>query len=125
MGSVHQRTRSAPSPLVGEGWGGGGAYGNASASIAPPPPLAPPHKGEGNAPSARPHCASNANEHVLRAGAAVAGGGSATPVLAGRVPFFTLVGMREQDLDQRAHLRRERAFAPDQAGWRVGERRRQ
>src|SRR5262249_41606151 len=64
MESVHQRTRSAPSPLVGEGWGGNGAYGNASASIAPPPPLTPPHKGKGNAPSARPRCRSSTDEHA-------------------------------------------------------------
>src|SRR5215831_11011967 len=64
MKSVHQRTRSAPSPLVGESWGGGGAYGNASASIAPPPSLTPPHKGEGNAPSARPRCRSSTDEQA-------------------------------------------------------------
>jgi hypothetical protein len=40
-------------PLVGEGWGGGSPWRD----IAPPPPLAPPHKGEGNRPRrAAPLC---------------------------------------------------------------------
>jgi len=37
---------SAPSPLVGEGWGGG--PGDAEQVQPPTPPLTPPHKGEGN-----------------------------------------------------------------------------
>src|SRR5262249_36586639 len=59
-----RQTQSAPSPLVGEGWGGGGACGNVSAPISRPPPPPPPlpHKGEGSAPSALCCCPSSANE---------------------------------------------------------------
>src|SRR5207253_11443951 len=39
---------SAPSPLVGEGWGGGSIVGHRPRDSQPPPPLPPPHKGEGN-----------------------------------------------------------------------------
>jgi penicillin-binding protein 1C len=42
------QTRSAPSPLVGEGLGGGWCNGAQDRHIAGPPPLTPPHKGEGN-----------------------------------------------------------------------------
>src|SRR5262249_19137157 len=46
------RTQYAPSPLVGEGWGGGvmrrDDEGATCERIALPPPLSPPHKGEGN-----------------------------------------------------------------------------
>src|SRR5262249_37101324 len=42
------QTRSAPSPLVGEGRGGGWCDGALHRHIAGPPPLTPPHKGEGN-----------------------------------------------------------------------------
>jgi branched-chain amino acid transport system permease protein len=42
------QARSAPSPLVGEGGEGGGGVTNVGASISGPPPLTPPHKGEGN-----------------------------------------------------------------------------
>jgi endonuclease III len=41
-----QATSAAPSPLVGEGRGGG--YRSATPPGATPPPLTPPHKGEGN-----------------------------------------------------------------------------
>src|SRR5262245_42094178 len=51
-----QQTRSAPSPLVGEGWGGGWCRerndGATYEGIALPPPPTPPHKGEGSAPCA-------------------------------------------------------------------------
>jgi hypothetical protein len=40
-----RQTRSAPSPLVGEGWGGGSAFGNVGAPTSGPPPPTPPHKG--------------------------------------------------------------------------------
>src|SRR5580700_3518923 len=50
---VDGQTRSAPSPLVGEGWGGGWRVRQRCASISGPPPPTPPHKGEGSAPSAR------------------------------------------------------------------------
>ena len=40
-----RRTRCAPSPLVGEGWGGG-TYDSVLSLL--PPPMSPPHKGEGN-----------------------------------------------------------------------------
>src|SRR5262249_30346943 len=46
------RARSAPSPLVGEGWGGGRAVTHGRCLTPRPPPLTPPHKGEGNTPSA-------------------------------------------------------------------------
>src|SRR5262249_57198077 len=52
-----QRPRSAPSPLVGEGGEGVMRLDNDGAAcegIALPPPLSPPHKGEGNARSLRP-----------------------------------------------------------------------
>src|SRR5262249_58415470 len=42
--------RCAPSPLVGEGWGGGWQC-CARCAKRPPPPLTPAHKGEGNRPS--------------------------------------------------------------------------
>jgi endonuclease III len=44
-----KRVRTAPSPLVGEGRGGG--YRAAPARRKAPPSLTPPHKGEGNAQS--------------------------------------------------------------------------
>src|SRR5262245_27002083 len=50
-----QLARCAPSPLVGEGWGGGGA-GEHRGPTSGPPPLTPPHKGEGNRPSLLRRC---------------------------------------------------------------------
>src|SRR5215475_14486977 len=47
------QTRCAPSPLVGEGWRGGDAVRHRRCLTQPPPPLTPPHKGEGNAPRSR------------------------------------------------------------------------
>ncbi len=49
MWPVSPRTRSAPSPLEGEGWGGGSKFARTS-NVAGPPPLTPPLKGEGNRP---------------------------------------------------------------------------
>src|SRR2546430_1416665 len=72
------RSRSAPSPLVGEGWGGGDAVTRQRCLTQPPPPLTPPHKGEGNtteyagrgsAPSARRGNAPSAEESALSPGA--------------------------------------------------------
>ena len=59
MVEVAPRTRWAPSPhsssktgvnalKVGEGWGGGSWWCTRSVNQFSPPPLAPPHKGEGN-----------------------------------------------------------------------------
>src|SRR6185436_5550632 len=45
-GTVLPRTRSAPSPLEGKGWGGGGQQ---SLNLQPPPSLSLPRKGGGNA----------------------------------------------------------------------------
>src|SRR5579859_464360 len=39
---------TAPSPLVGKGWGGGSLLSHAAPQQPRPPPLAPPNKGEGN-----------------------------------------------------------------------------
>src|SRR5262249_1654983 len=50
VGSAGPRFRRAPSPLVGEGWGGGWLLDGTSKQLRPPPPT-PPHKGEGSAPS--------------------------------------------------------------------------
>src|SRR5215813_9714538 len=53
------QTRCAPSPLVGEGWGGGWLLSREFGQQQPPPPLTPPHKGEGNRPSVCRRCTSN------------------------------------------------------------------
>src|SRR5207249_847558 len=42
------QTRSAPSPLVGEGWGGGSFVRQRRRDKLRPPPPTPPHKGQGN-----------------------------------------------------------------------------
>src|SRR5262249_53193911 len=39
--------RATPSPLVGEGWGGGACRGGTEVPHLPAPPPTPPHKGEG------------------------------------------------------------------------------
>src|SRR5713226_1640753 len=53
-----RQTRSAPSPLVGEGWGGGWRdRARHRHVVARPPPPTPPHKGEGSPPSAWRRCA--------------------------------------------------------------------
>src|SRR5262245_33162264 len=44
------RGRCAPSPLAGEGWGGGWLL-HEMRQQQRPPPLTPPHKGEGNRPT--------------------------------------------------------------------------
>jgi serine protease inhibitor len=67
---LKRHARSAPSPLVGEGWGGGWrVYGNVGATISRPPPPTPPHKGEGSAPSVWNQSASTSSEHALVADA--------------------------------------------------------
>src|SRR5215470_9818716 len=44
----HGRAAAAPSPLVGEGWGGGSHGGGRQCYVRRPPPPTPPHKGEGS-----------------------------------------------------------------------------
>src|SRR5712671_3465064 len=46
-GRHHGTATSSPSPLVGEGRGGGSCRGALSCSAPQPPPPTPPHKGEG------------------------------------------------------------------------------
>jgi hypothetical protein len=65
LGSMRAANSVCSLPLVGEGWGGGDAFGNSSASIARPPPPTPPHKGEGSPPSAPQRSASTRKECAL------------------------------------------------------------
>src|SRR5216684_1951236 len=53
------------SHLWGRGGEGGGSVMQHCGHIVRPPPLTPPHKGEGNAPSMRHHCASNSTKRAL------------------------------------------------------------
>jgi hypothetical protein len=54
-----QHDGPVPSPLEGEGWGGGWLCMQSTLSFSPPP-LTPPHKGEGNTPVVRPNpCVNN------------------------------------------------------------------
>src|SRR5262245_64506592 len=68
-----RQTRSAPSPLAGEGWGGGWCSKDDDCvdgeQTARPPPPTPPHKGEGSTPSARRYAGSTRYEQVLAEGA--------------------------------------------------------
>ena len=48
VGSLEPQVRSAPSPLVGEGWGGGSELSRELRQQTPTP--TPPHKGEGSTP---------------------------------------------------------------------------
>ena len=61
--------RCAPSPLVGEGWGGGwrdDVHASPRANLPRPPPPTPPHKGEGSGEAAFPHERDRADAHHRR-----------------------------------------------------------
>jgi ATP-dependent helicase Lhr and Lhr-like helicase len=54
-----------PPPLWGRVGEGGRECSPVVAANSPPPPLTPPHKGEGNSPSTRLDCATTGTEHAL------------------------------------------------------------